>query len=220
MPQTQVDAARRRGTRAAAPLAAAIAGALAGACCVSACGGGATVGTASGTPASSASSTPASSTPASGTPASGTPAGSAAPSGQGAAAASHSTPGAALADWIHQVAVGNRSASCQDMREPGLSAQGSAGVCMSAKAAGTFTALHHNFVIDGIRAGTPISVAAPHAAGSSVTVSGSDVRVSGTTLESLMAAHSTGVKPGQLTIAFGLSRVDGGWYVTGMNMNL
>jgi hypothetical protein len=91
---------------------------------------------------------------------------------------------------------------------------------MSAKGTSTFTALHTNFVTDGIRSGTPISVAAAHVAGTNATVNGSDIRVSGTTLESLMVAHSTGVKPGQLTIAFELSRIDGAWYVTNMNMNV
>jgi hypothetical protein len=118
------------------------------------------------------------------------------------------------------VAVGDRSAACQDMREPGLSAQRSAAACMSAAGAATFTSLHGNFVADGITPTTPISVAVAQVSGASAMVSGSHVRVSGTTLDSLMATHSTGVKPGQLSIVFELSRIDGAWYVTGMNMNV
>ncbi|MGF7233941.1 MAG: hypothetical protein ACQSGP_03130 [Frankia sp.] len=91
---------------------------------------------------------------------------------------------------------------------------------MSAKATTTFTALHSNFVTDGIRPNTPISVAAPHVTGTSATVSGSDVHVAGTTLDSLIVAHSTGVKQGQLATAFTLSRIDGAWYVTDMNMTI
>ena len=191
MPQTQIRAGRRPGKRAVCLLVP-----LAAACCVSACGG-ATASTGSGTPASSGP-----------------------PSGQGTAAADRSTPGAALADWIRQVAVGNRSAACQDMREPGLSARSSAAACMSAKGSTTFTALHGNFVTDGIRPSTPISVAAAHITGTNATVSGGDIHVSDTTLDSLITAHSTGVKQGQLTIAFDLSRIDGDWYVTGMNMGI
>jgi len=187
--------------RAVPPLVS-LAAAVAAACCASACAG-ATTSTASGAPASTSAD-------------SGTPSGQ----GQGTIAASRSTPGAVVADWIHQVAAGNRSAACQDMREPGLSAQRSATACMSAKGTTTLTALHGNFVTDGIRPSTPISVATAHVTGTNATVSGSDVHLSGTTLDLLMVAHSTGIKPGQLTIAFELSRVDGAWYVTGMNMNV
>ncbi len=91
---------------------------------------------------------------------------------------------------------------------------------MSVKGSTTFTALHGNFVTDGIRPSTPISVASARIKGTNATVSGGDIHVSGTTMDSLMAAHSTGFKPGQLTIAFDLSRIDGAWYVTGMNMNV
>lgn len=201
MSKDQVHAGRRLGSRAVRPLIS-LAAALAAACCASACGA-----------ASTASSTPASSSP---------PSSSGAPSGQagGAAAAGRSTPGAVLADWIHQVAAGDRSAACQDMRQPGLSAQRSAATCMSAKGTATLAGLHSNFVTDGIKPTTPVSVTGAHVTGPSATISGSDVHVSGTTLDLLMVAHSTGVKPGQLTIAFDLAHIDGAWYVTDMNMNV
>jgi hypothetical protein len=35
-----------------------------------------------------------------------------------------------------------------------------------------------------------------------------------------MVAHSTGVKPGQFSISFELSRISGAWYVTGLNMDI
>jgi hypothetical protein len=197
MPKTQIWSGRPPGKR-AVRLLVTLAAVLAAACCVSACGG-ASAPTGSGTPASS-----------------GPPSGQ----GQGTAAVGHGTPGAALADWIRQVAAGNRSAACQDMRVPGLSARSSSAACLSAKGSTTFTALHGNFVTDGIKPGTPISVAAAHITGTNATVSGGDIHVSGTTLDSLMAAHSTGVKPGQVTIAFDLSRIDGDWYLTGMNMDV
>jgi len=123
-----------------------------------------------------------------------------------------------LADWIHQVAVGNRAAACNDMREPGMSAQQSAADCMSAVGKGTFTALHANFAADGITAATAISVT-PQVNVASATASGSQVRIAGTTLHSLMTAHSTGVKPGQADIGFQLARIAGAWYVTGMNLD-
>ena len=208
MSQTQLYAGRRPG-RPARSLAPLIAAAAVG-CCVSACGSG-TATTASGTPASSRQ------------PASpGTASGSGAPAGQngGQAAVRPATPGAALAYWIHQVADGNRRAACQDTTEQGLSAQRFMALCMSGAAAAEFNGLHKNFVADGIGPSTPITVAATHVNGTLATVSGSHVQVSGTTLDSLMAAHSTGVKPGQLDISFDFSRVGGAWYVTSWNMNV
>jgi hypothetical protein len=144
MPKTQIRAGRPPGKR-AVRLLVPMAAALAAACCVSACGG-ATAPTGSGTPASSDP-----------------------PSDQGTAAVGRGTPGAALTDWIRQVAVGNRSAACQDMREPGLSARSSSAACLSAKGSTTFTALHGNFVTDGIKPSTPISVAAAHITGTNWT---------------------------------------------------
>jgi hypothetical protein len=195
MPRTQARAGRRGVSGAAQPLVPLAA--VMAACYVTACGGGAAPA-ASGTPASTA-----------------TPARPAAPSGQDAA--SPGTPAGVLADWMHQVAAGDRSGACQEMRQPGLTAQRSAAACMSARGTTILTALHGNFVTDGIRPGTPISITAP-ATGTSVTISGRDIHLSGTTLDLLMAAHSTGVKPGQLAVSFGLSRIDGAWYVTDMNI--
>jgi hypothetical protein len=119
---------------------------------------------------------------------------------------------------MHQVAAGDRAAACKEMREPGMSAQRSAADCMSAAGKGTFTALHANFAADGITAATPISVT-PQVKAANATASGSQVRIAGTTLDSLMAAHSTGVKPGQADIGFELASIDGAWYVTGMNLD-
>jgi hypothetical protein len=182
--------------------------ALAAACCVSACSGE-TASTASGTTVSTGTTVSSGASPA-----------SASGSATGTAANGLSTPGAALVNWIHQVAAGNRSAYCQDTREQGLTAQQSSAACMSATGKATFNDLHGNFAIDGIKPSTPISVSAAHVTGTNATVAGRDIHLSGTTLKSIMAAHSTGLKPGQLTIQFQLSRVDGAWYVTGVNMNV
>jgi hypothetical protein len=196
MPQTQVRAGRPR-ARDAWPLTAM----LAAACCVSACGSSTpTAATASTTYGAHASPD--------------TPAGQ----GQTAAAVSRGTPAEALADFIHQVAAGHRSASCQDMAAPTQSSYLAA--CMSAAAKNSFNALHGNFVIDGIKPGTAIRVTGPHVTGTHATISASDIHVAGTTLLMLMVKHSTGIKPGQFSLSFGLSRVDGAWYVTTMNMNV
>lgn len=128
------------------------------------------------------------------------------------------TPGAALADWMHQVTAGRRAAACQDMGSPGFSVQETMAFCMSAKARPGFTAEHRAFVTYGIRPSTPVSVAA-HVTGTKATASAKDVHLSGTTLYSLMMAHSTGVKPGQFTVTFQLARIQGNWYVSGMNMS-
>jgi len=155
---------------------------LATAWCVSACGTATTASTSSSAPSSP------------GTPAS---------QGQSAAAAGNSTPGAALTNWMHAVAVGDRSGACKDM-----AAQSSQmTTCMSAAGTNTFTSLHGNFATDGIKSSTPIQVTGGHVTGTTATISGSQVRVSGTMLDTLMTAHSTGIKPGQLRLSFDLSRV-------------
>jgi hypothetical protein len=190
---------------------------LAAASCVCACGAASTA-----TTPSTATSTPASpSTPANpSTPASpSTPANPSTPASQGqsATAAIRSTPGAALANWIHQVAAGDRSAACDDMAAPEQSS--ALATCMSSGGTATFTAFHSNFVVDGIRPSTPIRVTGSHVTGSNATINGSDVWVSGTTMDTLVAEHSTGIKAGQVSLSFVLSRVDGAWYVINMNMN-
>jgi hypothetical protein len=135
-----------------------------------------------------------------------------------AAAVNRASPGSVLADWVHQVASGDHKAACQDMRQPGLSAASSQTECVSSQGQVTLNALHANFTTDGIKSTTPISAVA-HIAGTNATVSGSDVNVAGTTLNSLILAHSTGVTSGSLAIGFDLTRIDGDWYVTNMNMN-
>jgi hypothetical protein len=150
----------------------------------------------------------------------GTPAASTAPASQGASAVAvdHSTPSPVLADWMHQLVRGDYGAACQDMREPGLSAARSQAECTSAQNRVTLGALRTNFMTDGIKPTTPIS-AAPHITGNDATVSGGDVNVAGATLDSLILAHSTGVKAGQFSIQFTMARVAGDWYVTGMNLD-
>lgn len=134
----------------------------------------------------------------------------------GTTAATRATPGAALVSWIHQIAAGDRSGACNDM-----AAQTSEMTeCMSAAGTTTFTSLHGNFVTDGIRSSTPIDVTGADVKGTSATIGGDDVRVSGTTLNTLVAEHSTGVKPGQLNFSFDLSRAEGAWYVTNFNMDV
>lgn len=201
MPSTRIRPGRRPSRRAVRALAPLIVGVAAG-CCASACGSQ-PAATTSGVAV--ASSRPAS--PGTWSTAPGTSAGS-----------GHRTPGAVLADWIHQVAADNRAAACNDMREPEMSAQRSAADCMSAAGKGTFTALHASFAADGITAATAISVT-PQVKAANATASGSQVRIAGTTLDSLMTAHGTGVKPGQVDIGFELARIAGAWYVTGMNLD-
>lgn len=134
----------------------------------------------------------------------------------------HSSPGAVVADWVHQVASGNLIASCRDEMDPAQLAGRLGALCTSSLGRKAFTAYHGNFLIDGIRPGTPVTVTAAHITGSKATVSGSDVRVgvAGASLQSLMTAHSRGIKPGQLAIVFEVSRIDGAWYSTGMNITV
>ena len=217
MPRVQVYAATRSGrlARSLAPLIAAV---TVG-CCATACASGTAVTAASSPAASSSGTSAVASQPAStaAASASGTPAAQ----DQGTTTgASNGTPGAALADWIHQVAAGNRSAACHDMREPGYSAEQGQSLCMSDAAKASFNSMHSNFVTDGIKPSTPISVTGAEAKGTAVTVSGNQVHLSGTTLDGLMVAHSTGVKPGNFDLSFKMSKVNGAWYVGDMNMKV
>ncbi len=195
MTQTQNHTGTRSRIRALRPLA----GALATLFCASACASGAT------STASSGSSRPTPST---------------------AAAVNRSTPGAVLTHWLQQVVRGDYGRACQDMGGASSStaapAPYSAAACASTSSgsASTLTHLHGNFTVDGITPRSPITVATAHVRGTSATVSGTDIHVSGTTLTSLIVAHSTGVKPGQFSISFKLSRISGAWYVTGMNMGI
>jgi hypothetical protein len=137
--------------------------------------------------------------------------------GRGAVVAAHSTPAAIVSDWIHQVASGNFEGYCQAEADPAERA-GRDGVCKSDQAKKALDAYHGNFVIDGIKPRSPIRVTAARVTGSNATVSGSDVRVGTGSLDSLVTAHSTGIKPGQLTWTFKLKRINGAWYVRAVDI--
>jgi hypothetical protein len=177
-----------------------LAGALAVGCCVAACASGAASTAATTATTAAKASSPAAST-----------------------ADLHGTPKAVLADWLHQIVVGDYKAACADMTNtsekaaPGPSATAA---CAASKAVTTLTALHGNFTADGLKAATPISVSSAQIAGAKATVSGTEVSASGTTLSSLMIAHSTGVTAKSFALSFKLSKVDGGWYVTDLDMNI
>jgi hypothetical protein len=117
------------------------------------------------------------------------------------------------------MAAGHRRAACQDMAQPGFSAQRSMAACMSAAGAGTFESLHKAFFTDGVKPSSAIRATA-RIKGTSATVDPNDIRVSAATLMSLLMAHSTGVKPGEASMSFDLSRIDGAWHVTDMNLEL
>lgn len=195
MTQTHDHASTRSPIRALRPLVPALAALF----CASACASGAT-STASG----------GSSSPAPGT----------------AAAVNHSTPGAVLTDWLQRVVRGDYARACQDMggarSSTGAPAPYVAAACSSTSFGpdSPLALLHDDFTVDGITPRSSITVATAHVTGTSATVSSTDVHVSGRTLTSLMAAHITGVKPGQFSILFQLSRIRGAWYVTSMNMGL
>lgn len=138
-------------------------------------------------------------------------------SGTGAAV-SRSTPGAALTDWLRQVVRGDYRAACQDTATATASAPTSAKGCASWSR--IMHALHGNFTVDRITPQSPITIVAAHVRGTSATISGTGIRVSGTTLTSLMLKHSTGVNPSQFSISFPLKRIRGAWYVAGLNMNI
>jgi hypothetical protein len=138
-------------------------------------------------------------------------------SGTGAAV-SRSTPGAALTDWLRQVVRGDYRAACHDTATTPASAPTSARGCASWSR--LMHSLHENFTVDRITPQSPITIVAAHVRGTSATISGTRIRVSGTTLTSLMIKHSTGVNPSQFSISFPLSRVRGAWYVAGLKMNI
>jgi len=186
-----------------------LAGALAVGCCVAACASGSAstaATTATATTATTATATGQASSPAAST------------------ADVHGTPKAVLADWLHQIVVGDYKAACADMSDTGggtaTPGPRAAAACAASKAVTTLAALHENFTVDGLKAATPISVTSAQVTGAKATVSGTEVSASGTTLSSLMIAHGTGVTAKSFGISFKLSKVDGGWYVTDLNMDI
>jgi hypothetical protein len=220
--EIQDHAASRSGIRAVRPAAGSrairgAAGVFAILSCATACAGGAS------TAASGQSSSPSPAASLS-QPPSAAPATSVSPAPGTGATVDRSTAGAALTDWMRQVVRGDYAAACQDMGDTtSTSAQPvpySAVTCSSSSAKTTLAALHGNFTTDGITPSSDIKVVSAPSTGTSETVSGTEIQVSGTTLTDLMVAHSTGVKPGQLSISFVLSRLSGAWYVTDMNMNV
>jgi hypothetical protein len=147
------------------------------------------------------------------------------------AVVNRSTPGAVLTHYLHQIARGDYGAACQDMAGPlpgrpapapasATDCTSKSSVLLSTDHLRGFNALHRSFTGMGITPQSSITVAAAHVTGRKATVDGTDIHVLGTTLTSLMVAHSTGVQPGQFSISFELSRISGAWYVTGMDMSL
>jgi len=181
-----------------------LAGALAAGCCVAACASGA-ASTAAITATTSATAADQTSSPAAST------------------ADLHGSPRTVLADWLHQIVVGDYKAACADMAdtsEKAATGPRAAAACAASKAVTTLSALHSNFTVDGLKAATPISVTSAQVTGAQATVSGTEVNASGTTLSSLMIAHGTGVTAKSFAISFKLSKLDGGWYVTDLNMDI
>jgi hypothetical protein len=180
-----------------------LAGALAAGCCVAACTSGA-ASTAATTATSSATAADQASSPAAST------------------ADRHGSPRTVLADWLHQIVVADYKAACADMAdtsEKAATGPGATAAC-TAKAVTTLSSLHENFTVDGLKAATPISVTSAQVTGAKATVSGTQVRAKGSTLSSLIIAHSTGVTSKSFALSFKLSKVDGGWYVTNLDMNI
>ena len=135
------------------------------------------------------------------------------------AEAGQSDPGAAMTRWLQQVVRGDYAAVCADM---GVAASASPGPTpfSATTCASTLAHLHDNFTTDGLTPQTLITIGTVGASGGNATIDGTDIHVSGTTLTSLIVAHSTGVQPGQLSLSFKLSRIGTTWYVTDMNMNI
>jgi hypothetical protein len=128
--------------------------------------------------------------------------------------AGRGTPGTAFTHWMGDVVRGDFAAACRDMGSP------SACTSRSPKALAAFRALHGNFTADGIAPRAAITVAHVHVTGTRATIDGTNIHIAGTTLTSLMVKHSTGLKRGQLSISFELSRSHNAWYVTSMNLNV
>jgi hypothetical protein len=143
-----------------------------------------------------------------------------------AGAASRSTPAGTLTQWLQLVARGDYHAACEDMVPPPgtiklpVTLPPNPCTSQSSPVLQGLESYHANFVADGIKASPQISVSAPHANGASVTIPGTDIHISGATLTSLVAAHSTGLSQGQLSVSFTLDLARGVWYVIGTNLNV
>jgi hypothetical protein len=139
-------------------------------------------------------------------------------SGSGTAA-ELSAPGAVLSIWLKQIVAGRYTDACADMAKA-ASAAPTPTPLSTAQCASTLAGLHENFVTDGIKPASAITVDKAKVAGASATVDGKDVHVDGSTLTGLMVAHSTGVQPGQLSITFTLTQIGGAWHVTDLNLDI
>jgi hypothetical protein len=131
-----------------------------------------------------------------------------------------------LADWVGAVIAGDYKRACTDMADTSVTPAKvyTAATCDPADA--KIKTMER--VLKGLReAFTPanstgkpdVKVTGPAPAGDSATIAADKVTVNGKTLDEVVVANSTGVKPGETKITFGVTKIDGGWYVTDFNLD-
>jgi len=155
-----------------------------------------------------------------------------APSSSKSAPASNTASGTstaekALAKWIGAVVSADYTQACTVMADTEETPPKtfSAATCASddpvvKQLEPVLTGLHTSFAPDNAPNPPKVEVTGPAATGDSATITADKVSVEGQTLDDIVLAHSTGVKPGQAKISFGLTKIKDSWYVTDFHLNI
>lgn len=142
------------------------------------------------------------------------------------ATAKASTAEQALARWVGAVVSGDFVQACSVMADAGQTPPKTFSPEACAGQDKTMKSMRK--VIDGLRtAFTPdnaanppkVEVAGPAATGDSAKIAAEKISVEGKKLDDIVLSHSTGVKPGQTNITFGLQKVEEAWYVTKFDLD-
>jgi hypothetical protein len=131
-----------------------------------------------------------------------------------------------LADWVGAVIAGDYKRACTDMADVSASPPKvyTAATCDPANAEiktmeRVLKGLRETFTPANSTGKPEVQVTGPAPTGDSATIAADKITVNGKTLDEVVLANSTGVKPGETNITFGVSKVEGGWYVTDFNLD-
>ncbi|VVJ17558.1 Uncharacterised protein [Amycolatopsis camponoti] len=142
------------------------------------------------------------------------------------ATAKASTAEQALARWVGAVVSGDFVQACSVMADTGqappktFTPEACAGQDKTMKAMRkVLDGLHTAFTPDNAANPPKVEVAGPAATGDSAKIAAEKISVEGKKLDDIVLSHSTGVKPGQTNITFGLQKVEEAWYVTKFDLD-
>ena len=131
-----------------------------------------------------------------------------------------------LADWVGAVIAGDYKRACTDMADASVTPAKPYTAAMCDPGDAKVKTMER--VLKGLKEGfTPanstgkpeVKVTGPAPTGDSATIAADKITVNGQTLDQVVLANSTGVQPGQTNFTFGVSKIEGGWYVTDFNLD-